>query len=344
MQKIISSLILLLFCANVFSQNNDLNLQITLQNLSINKIAIPKTTIPDQIELILGFNHRTFSYGKFGKSYIYDEQGLAFRWDATGKKLLSVFVDYSNYRQESYLPSKAFTGKLACLGMEFSRQTTQVDLLQKHANLITAAEKDWSELEIDKPKYSLIFNYREDDYTSPFPQNISIFFHHDSTKIDKPLNLSINSNKKVSINGKNAEDLGYEKVEIPPMVTAMEEAIKSEIEMAYEKDSLKGLAIKILELRLQKKNVEADLNVLGYRFIRQKKWKDAVAVLQVNVDNYPDSYNVYDSLGEAQLLNEEADKAFENYQKSLSLSPIGNSTHKNSQKYIRWIEGEKVDF
>ena len=48
----------------------------------------------------------------------------------------------------------------------------------------------------------------------------------------------------------------------------------------------------------------------------KKKWKDAVAVLQVNVDNYPDSYNVYDSLGEAQLLNEEADKAFENYQKS----------------------------
>jgi hypothetical protein len=39
------------------------------------------------------------------------------------------------------------------------------------------------------------------------------------------------------------------------------------------------------------------------------------------VEAYPESYNTYDSLGEAYMNNGEKDLAIQNYQKSLQLNP-----------------------
>jgi CubicO group peptidase (beta-lactamase class C family) len=61
------------------------------------------------------------------------------------------------------------------------------------------------------------------------------------------------------------------------------------------------------------------LNTLGYNLIRQGKLKEAIRVLQLNVEAYPASSNVYDSLGEAYMRNGEKALAIENYEKSLKL-------------------------
>jgi tetratricopeptide (TPR) repeat protein len=66
---------------------------------------------------------------------------------------------------------------------------------------------------------------------------------------------------------------------------------------------------------------EAELNRLGYRFINRNNLDHAILVFQTNVELYPESSNVYDSLGEAYMINGEADRAMENYQKSLDLDP-----------------------
>ncbi len=44
---------------------------------------------------------------------------------------------------------------------------------------------------------------------------------------------------------------------------------------------------------------ENEFNLLGYRLLGQSKVDDAIAVFELNVERYPDSWNVYDSLGEA---------------------------------------------
>jgi hypothetical protein len=44
---------------------------------------------------------------------------------------------------------------------------------------------------------------------------------------------------------------------------------------------------------------EDELNRLGYEFIGAHKVKEAIRILQLNVEAYPQSSNVYDSLGEA---------------------------------------------
>ena len=66
---------------------------------------------------------------------------------------------------------------------------------------------------------------------------------------------------------------------------------------------------------------EQRLNTLGYGFMRQKKIAEAIAVFKVNVELYPNSWNTYDSLGEAYMNNGDKELAIENYKKSLALNP-----------------------
>jgi tetratricopeptide (TPR) repeat protein len=66
---------------------------------------------------------------------------------------------------------------------------------------------------------------------------------------------------------------------------------------------------------------EQRLNNVGYAFMRQKKLAEAIAVFKVNVELYPNSWNTYDSLGEAYMNNGDKALAIENYKKSLVLNP-----------------------
>ncbi|MCM3871366.1 MAG: beta-lactamase family protein [Pyrinomonadaceae bacterium] len=66
---------------------------------------------------------------------------------------------------------------------------------------------------------------------------------------------------------------------------------------------------------------EGRLNNLGYILMRQNKLADAIAIFKVNVELYPDAWNVYDSLGEAYMTNGDKELAIANYKKSLELNP-----------------------
>ena len=79
---------------------------------------------------------------------------------------------------------------------------------------------------------------------------------------------------------------------------------------------------------------EARFNELGYSLLREKKVAQAIAVFKVNVELYPQSSNVYDSLGEAYMANGEKELARANYKKSLELNP-GN---KNAVLMLKKLE------
>jgi hypothetical protein len=66
---------------------------------------------------------------------------------------------------------------------------------------------------------------------------------------------------------------------------------------------------------------EKELNNLGYQLLRAKKFKDAIRIFQLNVEAYPQSSNVYDSLGEAYMDDGQKELAIANYKKSLELNP-----------------------
>jgi tetratricopeptide (TPR) repeat protein len=66
---------------------------------------------------------------------------------------------------------------------------------------------------------------------------------------------------------------------------------------------------------------EIDLNTAGYDLLFAKKVKEAIEVFKLNVKLHPESWNVYDSLGEAYAAAGDKKNAIANYEKSIELNP-----------------------
>lgn len=66
---------------------------------------------------------------------------------------------------------------------------------------------------------------------------------------------------------------------------------------------------------------EREMNSLGYRYLQNGKIKGAIELFKLNTIAYPDSWNVFDSLGEAYMLDGRKELAIKNYEKSLELNP-----------------------
>jgi hypothetical protein len=77
---------------------------------------------------------------------------------------------------------------------------------------------------------------------------------------------------------------------------------------------------------------EDELNHLGYQLLNKKKFTEAIRIFQLNVEAYPKSSNVYDSLGEGYMDDGNKPLAIAYYQKSLELNPKNSNAVKMIQK------------
>jgi CubicO group peptidase (beta-lactamase class C family) len=66
---------------------------------------------------------------------------------------------------------------------------------------------------------------------------------------------------------------------------------------------------------------EQEMNIAGYTLLQKGKVKEAIEVFKLNVEAFPTSSNVYDSLGEAYMNDGNKELAIKNYQKSVELDP-----------------------
>jgi len=82
---------------------------------------------------------------------------------------------------------------------------------------------------------------------------------------------------------------------------------------------------------------EAEMNQLGYRYLQEGKIKESIRLFTLNVVSYPDSWNVYDSLGEALLKDGQTIPAIENYERSLVLNPH----NENAKNILSGLKPEK---
>ncbi|HEU5261310.1 MAG TPA: YceI family protein [Gemmatimonadales bacterium] len=78
---------------------------------------------------------------------------------------------------------------------------------------------------------------------------------------------------------------------------------------------------------------EAQLNTLGYKLLQAGKVAEAIAMFQLNVESFPQSSNVYDSLGEAYLAKGDRTAARSNYQKALAMNP----QNVGAMEVLRWL-------
>jgi len=77
---------------------------------------------------------------------------------------------------------------------------------------------------------------------------------------------------------------------------------------------------------------EKEFNSVGYAFLYYKKVDHAIAIFELNVKEYPKSWNVYDSLGEAYMAAERYDESIKNYQMALNLNPESEHSQKQLDK------------
>ena len=66
---------------------------------------------------------------------------------------------------------------------------------------------------------------------------------------------------------------------------------------------------------------EFSMNAIGYYLLNLQKIKEAIEVFKLNVYQFPNSSNAYDSLAEAFMKNGDTGEAIRNYQRSLDLNP-----------------------
>jgi len=66
---------------------------------------------------------------------------------------------------------------------------------------------------------------------------------------------------------------------------------------------------------------EADINLLGYQLLRRGQTDEAIALFRQNTRDHPNSWNTYDSLGEALAGKGDVKGARANYEKALAMAP-----------------------
>ncbi|MFT7463927.1 MAG: tetratricopeptide (TPR) repeat protein [Pseudohongiellaceae bacterium] len=68
---------------------------------------------------------------------------------------------------------------------------------------------------------------------------------------------------------------------------------------------------------------EVNVNAMGYQFAGQGRADEAIALFERNIADYPESWNVFDSLAEAYAKAGRAREAREQYAKALSMAGEG---------------------
>jgi CubicO group peptidase (beta-lactamase class C family) len=114
----------------------------------------------------------------------------------------------------------------------------------------------------------------------------------------------------------------------PALAWLKYESYKSPAKTLFRNVMAKGAVEALREYREWRKGRAANevvnenqMNRLGYDLMSALRLKDAIEVFKQNVEDYPQSSNVYDSLGEAYMNGGEKDLAIKNYQRSLELDP-----------------------
>lgn len=83
---------------------------------------------------------------------------------------------------------------------------------------------------------------------------------------------------------------------------------------------------------------EHQINFLGYEYLRNNLTSEAISLFKLNVEEHPESFNVYDSLGDGFMKAKKYELAVINYKRSIELNP--NNTHsKNKLNELKILLG-----
>jgi tetratricopeptide (TPR) repeat protein len=83
---------------------------------------------------------------------------------------------------------------------------------------------------------------------------------------------------------------------------------------------------------------ELAMNRLGYTYLNRGEIPEALALFRLNIEAYPESFNVYDSYGEALMADRQYELAIWNYTRSVELNP-GNDNGREKLAQLHRLLG-----
>jgi hypothetical protein len=117
--------------------------------------------------------------------------------------------------------------------------------------------------------------------------------------------------------GRAAELLAYVEGQDSPDV----EAGRAVVELTNGNAGAAERRVRTLAAEVDPFQVEVAVNNAGYGLLQADRADDAVAVFELNTRVFPESWNAWDSLGEALMEAGETEEAIANYERSLELNP-----------------------
>ncbi|MGC1514791.1 MAG: alpha/beta fold hydrolase [Maribacter sp.] len=207
--------------------------------------------------------------------------------------------------------------------------------------LLTMRDNNIDMSTIDKPSgdYYLNANYNETMRYARnihFPENIPILnIYPENTFPDLPPEILSNRWRKLH------EELGDQKdnvtnilakgsghaifldnpsLIINAIVKAYSKTLDEGQQNALSQKALDNAIELSIEARVDNRS-EQDLNILGYSFLGNEELDKALEVFKWTTILFPDSFNAYDSYGEALLKANRKAEAIEMYEKSIELNP-----------------------
>lgn len=131
-------------------------------------------------------------------------------------------------------------------------------------------------------------------------------------------------------------------VELPPepLFTVRQVKLASLADVARAALGTAGVDAMVEAYRVWKRQnatlyTEIEINQLGYALMGAGQLEAALQLFMLNVESYPRSWNVYDSLGEAYMKAGQKEKAIESYERSLQLNPA----NRNAVEMLRRLRG-----
>lgn len=142
--------------------------------------------------------------------------------------------------------------------------------------------------------------------------------------------------------GASEEDLArFHRQEVTALWRQLKESASAMLAQAIDEGGVEAGLARYRELvALDSADVyfdENEFNLLGYRYLGEQKVDAAIAVFEINVERFPDSWNVYDSLGEAYGVKGETERAIQLYRRSVELNPDNG----NGIQAIERLEAEQ---
>jgi serine-type D-Ala-D-Ala carboxypeptidase/endopeptidase len=141
----------------------------------------------------------------------------------------------------------------------------------------------------------------------------------------------------------SVEDIGFHLLNPKCKLRQIKPSVAFELRKIIDSNGIEASKKHFYDLKKNNpKKSENIINTLGYSYM-EKNINTALAIFKINVEMYPNSFNVYDSYGEALLKNGQKDLAIENYKKSVELNPRNVNGIQTLQKMGVKIQVKQVE-